>query len=211
MPSPGELVEAMAAVLGVPPATVTVHDRNLVMAGLRSKHGRGRGAARVTAADAANLLTAMLGSPQVKASSEAVARFRQTRPLRASPKGYRSVGITQLTALDTAHSFVDALEALFLAAADETCAFPPSVEIAAINPVAAGEIRLAGLPDQNVVAVRYAIPPPWPNGTTPSARQEAAWRAKYGRQGDLQECRRVTGQTIVSIATLLSRDGEPNQ
>jgi hypothetical protein len=47
--TPGELVRVLASVLGMPEATVVVHDRNLLNVGLRSKKGRGRGAPSITA------------------------------------------------------------------------------------------------------------------------------------------------------------------
>ena len=63
MATPGQLVQAMADVLGISRATVTVYDRALAENGLRSKSGRGMSAARVTSLDAANLLIALAASP----------------------------------------------------------------------------------------------------------------------------------------------------
>ena len=72
MASPGELVKTIADVLGVPEASVVVHDRNLVVAGLRTKGGRGRSAAKMTALDAANLLIGVAASSVVKETVETV-------------------------------------------------------------------------------------------------------------------------------------------
>ncbi|MEH2505597.1 hypothetical protein V1290_004408 [Bradyrhizobium sp. AZCC 1578] len=72
MATPKQLVHAVATALHVPEATVTVHDRNLSVAGLRSMGGRGRAAAQVTARDAANLLIATAASRNVKDSVESV-------------------------------------------------------------------------------------------------------------------------------------------
>lgn len=63
MASPGELVKCVAEVLHLPEQTVTLYDRQLAENGLRSRGGRGKSAAKVTATDAANLLIAILGSP----------------------------------------------------------------------------------------------------------------------------------------------------
>ena len=60
--TPGQLVHAVAIALDVPEETVTQHDRNLVIAGLRTKGGRGRAAPHVTPLDAARVLVATLGS-----------------------------------------------------------------------------------------------------------------------------------------------------
>jgi hypothetical protein len=77
--SPGQFVRKFSQLLSIPEATIVLHDRNLVVAGLRSKSGRGNSAARVTARDAAHLLVAVLGSSLVKDSVETVRRYKQTR------------------------------------------------------------------------------------------------------------------------------------
>ena len=86
MATPGQLVKTMAEALGIPAETVTNYDRVLSENGMRSKSGRGRGAAKVTASDAANLLIAILGSPVAGASVKARAKsWYSTRyPLRRS-------------------------------------------------------------------------------------------------------------------------------
>src|SRR5262245_51999266 len=81
MATPGELVAAVSKLLGVPQPTVAQHDRNLVVAGLRSKSGRGRSAPKVTPRDAAHLLAAVMGSVMVKDSAEVVERFRITKSM----------------------------------------------------------------------------------------------------------------------------------
>jgi len=74
MVTPGQLVKAMADALGISAATVTQYDRVLAENGLRSKGGRGLSAARVTTADAANLLIAIMGSPVSGAAIKDAAR-----------------------------------------------------------------------------------------------------------------------------------------
>jgi hypothetical protein len=59
----GQLVEIVASALDIPAATVAVYDRMLSEAGVRTKGGRGRSAAHMTARDAANLLIAIASSP----------------------------------------------------------------------------------------------------------------------------------------------------
>lgn len=186
MSTPGELVAIMATASGVSHATVVVHDRNLASAGLRSKHGRGRGAARITPRDAANLLAAILGSPQVRNSAATVVRLSKTQPLRM-PKGYRAL----LGRLPPEHSFVNALEAIFHQAAQENCELPPGIEIGALNPGTMADIRLSGLADGGVMQVRYALP-------VTNARLRAS-----RPPGDLEEYRRVTGKTIYAVAKVL--------
>jgi hypothetical protein len=75
MASPKQLVEVIAATFNVSKATVTVHDRNLSVAGLRTMAGRGRAAAQVTSRDAANLMVAVAASRNVRDSVYTVEQF----------------------------------------------------------------------------------------------------------------------------------------
>jgi hypothetical protein len=72
--TPGQLVKAVAIALDVSEETVTQHDRNLVVAGLRTKGGRGRSAPDVTPLDAARLFISTLWSVRAKDSVETVKR-----------------------------------------------------------------------------------------------------------------------------------------
>jgi hypothetical protein len=74
---PGQLVKAVSIALDVPEETVVQHDRNLVMAGLRTKGGRGRSAPEVTTLDAARLFIAILGSIRTKDSVDTVKQFER--------------------------------------------------------------------------------------------------------------------------------------
>lgn len=200
MSTPGELVAVMASALGVPQATVIVHDRNLVAAGLRSKHGRGRGAAHVNARDAAHLLIAILGSRQVRDSADTVARFSKTKVLRnkSTPSGYRGTELRPLKGLSTEHSFVDALEYLFAFAAGEVCGgekLPPLLEIGAISPGTMGDVRMAGFRHHSVVSIRYALKA----GSSPQSAKS---------EGDLQEYRRVSVRTFQSVGMILQGESK---
>jgi hypothetical protein len=131
MATPGELVKVIAASTGEDEATVTQHDRNLVVAGLRSKSGRGRSAAKVTARDAAVLLTAVLGSHRVKDSVETVSRYVDTQEHRVwlqkhypedlegrKANVWEDFCIPEMAALPLGHSFIDAVECLITLSAD---------------------------------------------------------------------------------------------
>ena len=76
--TPGQLVKAVAVALDVPEETVVQHDRNLVVAGLRTTGARGRNAPAVTALDAARLLAGVLASIRTKDSVATVRAFEQT-------------------------------------------------------------------------------------------------------------------------------------
>jgi hypothetical protein len=73
--TPGQLVKAVSIALDVPEETVVQHDRNLAVAGLRTKKGRGPSAAAVTHLDAARLFVATLASIRTRDSVDAVKRF----------------------------------------------------------------------------------------------------------------------------------------
>lgn len=186
MATPGDLVRVLAGALGVPEATLVVHDRNLLGAGLRSKKGRGRGAPSVTARDLAHLLTAILGSAQVKDSADTVRRYSNTHPHapRSSAGLYGKLGIAELAALPRRHSFIDALEALIVAASAGSLA-RKLIEVAALNPGTSGDIRLAGT--GRAASIHYA---------TKQTRQPRA-------ATDLEQYRRISETTILSAAELV--------
>lgn len=120
MATPGELVREMAAAFGVSEATVAVHDRNLAVAGLRTKLGRGTSAPKMTPRDAANLTIAIMGSAEVRDSVIAVKRYAATRARLANTTKYKGrepsvPQIPELIALHEGHSFTQALEAIYAA------------------------------------------------------------------------------------------------
>jgi len=231
MATPGEVVRVLAAALGVPEATVVVHDRNLLAAGLRSKKGRGRGAPSVTARDVAQLLTAILGSAQVKESVASVERYSDTRPYagRSTVGLFKRVGIEELAALPADHSFVDALEALVIAAASGSlsknlaaksaklgtskAAVAPLIEVAAMTPGTSGDIRIAGVRKGITAAVNYVHPSPWdrPGARSPSKRELEAWEGRVKRrraETDLEQYRRISQKTLLSAAEILDTSQE---
>lgn len=121
--TPNQLVEAVAVCTGLPQETVVQHDRNLLIAGLRTKGGRGPSAARVTYKDAARLLVATLGSMRVKDSADTV-RQHETTAMDASRCNFDRIEmlkkIPPLRNLDPCHSFIDMVAALIEASADKT-------------------------------------------------------------------------------------------
>lgn len=113
MTTPRELVLSVAMHAGVPESTVTQHDRNLSVAGMRTMGGRGRSAARVTYQDAANLLIAVAGSRNVKDSVATVndyAGLVAEKPLTFVDDGKEVV---------RGEIFADALAALLESVPDE--------------------------------------------------------------------------------------------
>jgi hypothetical protein len=77
--TPGQLVKAVSIALDVTEETVVQHDRNLVVAGLRTTGARGTNAPPVTYTDAARLFVATLASVRTKDSVAAVRSFEETK------------------------------------------------------------------------------------------------------------------------------------
>jgi hypothetical protein len=210
MATPLQLVETVSAATGVPLPTVVDMDRRLVKAKLRAKAGRGFNAARMTALDAARLLTAVLGSPQANEAADAVERYGLTVPdrTRSSEKLFAAAKLDDLSALPLRLSFVDALAALIASAATGSLAAmmagsakgsTPSIEVFAFTRAVKGRIRLAGLPCDFTVSIEYI----------PAAGVKGKPRGRRGDDqggGDLEQSRRITQETILAVAKLLAKD-----
>jgi hypothetical protein len=77
--TPGVFIEHFAQILGLPSKSIVVIDRALLEAGLRSRGGRGRSAAKVKVADAATLLLAVMATPALTQSDQAVLRWLRVK------------------------------------------------------------------------------------------------------------------------------------
>jgi hypothetical protein len=77
--SPGVFVEELAKILGLPAKSIVVIDRALSEAGMRTRGGRGRSAAKVTTADAATLLLAVMATPVLVRADEVTEDWRQVK------------------------------------------------------------------------------------------------------------------------------------
>ena len=221
--SPGELVRKFSELLGITAATIVQHDRNLVVAGLRSKSGRGNSAARMTARDAAHLLVAVLGSSHVKDSAETVRRFSETRLHKGMSSGYADSAIASLQNLPSNHSFVDAVEALAAAAADGSLeiamhddfveferqhqiGWVPIIEVTVRTPGEIGDISIRGLKANG--HGRYGLPSPFDQHQSlyPPREEVDTWERKandYHVETDLIQFRRITAKTILETGKIL--------
>ena len=222
MASPGELVWKVSELLGISEPTIGQHDRNLVVAGFRSKSGRGTSAARMTPRDAACLLVAVLGSEQVKNSAQAVQRYSETRLHKTTSDGYAHSAVEVLINLHPDHSFVDALEGLIATAADgslqhamyqdieefrgEKIGFPPIIEVTVQTPGQIADLSIRGTTMTGYG--RYCLPDPRDQHQTlhlPAAEVEA-WRAQpveHHVATDLTQYRQVTDKTILGLGEVL--------
>jgi hypothetical protein len=219
MASPGELVRAVAEVLGVPEATVSVHDRNLVMAGLRTKGGRGTSAAKMTPRDAAHLLVAVMGSAQVKDSVKAVQRYSETMPHdpTSGSHDYSKVLIPGLAELPENHSFVDALTAILAAAAEGKVISGlardfifNSMSISVLTPGTRSEIRISGPRRDTSAHVQYFhsyTRRRMPEDDTERKKwweeEDALRKERAESQEDLEQYRRISAKTILSLGNTL--------
>jgi hypothetical protein len=214
MPTPGQLVQTMAEVLGVPAATVAQYDRVLAENGLRSKGGRGLSAARVTAGDAANLLIAILGSPISGAAIKDAAhtcRVYGTLPnleRAALRPNLRSSGLASLAELPVKHSLRAALSALIQQA------------IGATGIPADGPFGESYTGADHLLAIRLDTPRPWAEifvdsgaGGDPAKWGRLVYTAYFRERlstktsprslADLHQTRQVTFRTIRLLAATL--------
>jgi hypothetical protein len=214
MATPGQLVEAMAASLGIPVATVIQYDRQLAESGLRSKGGRGTSAATVTARDAANLLIAIAASPLAGPTvKEAVRTCKTYGSLKALQRAswidkLPKFGLPSLASLSANHSLGEALSVL-------------------IDGVGKGEIFQ--IPDREgpitadfSFGITFEGPGPWaeiladgsmgegkPSQTArlayTSASAAKGFRKMRPRRGpDLHQSRTITFATIRALGSLIS-------
>jgi hypothetical protein len=110
------LITVIAEATRKPRPTVFAIDRELATAGLRKIGGRGTSAAKMTPRDAAQLLTAVMGSEQIRDAASVVKFYTDTRLHEGSKDApYASVLIPELRDLPPNHSFIDALAALLTA------------------------------------------------------------------------------------------------
>jgi hypothetical protein len=213
MAGPAQLVQIVSDATGVPLPTIVDIDRRLVKAKLRTIGGRGLSAARMTPLDAARLLTAVLGSSQANAAADAVERYALTRPDKASSSegGFAASELAELNALPARHSFVDALAALINSAAGgslatlmaESDGWVPGIEVYGFTRAVRGRIRIAGMPNGRTASVEYE------SATVSKGRPPA--KARRGASpdqgaGDLEQSRRITERTILSIAELFAAE-----
>jgi hypothetical protein len=200
MATPAQLVEAVSEATGVPLATVTDIDRRLVIADMRTKAGRGRSAARVTALDAARILTAVLASAQAKHAAKDVTRYAETRvdKARSGDGSFGAAGLNDLAGLSGRHGFVDGLAALITSAMNGDLARlvatkgAPAIEVFAFVRATRGRIRLTD--GGATTSVEYI-----PSKTEPTSRKRDASESA----SDLEQSRRITQTTILHVAKLL--------
>lgn len=213
MVNPAQLVQALSLATGMPLASVVDMDRRLVTAGLRSKTGRGRNAARMTPQDAAHLLTAILASPQANQAAEAVLRYTGTQVdrSRSSDRLFAAGEIADLGKLKASHSFVEGLTGLILSAATGSLVGViergrpsrlPRLEVLALTRATHGRIRISGLPTGLTASLEYGPPA--------RAGSRAVIQPERSQTGDLEQSRRVTERTIFAVAALFSEQEDPS-
>jgi hypothetical protein len=152
MATPGMLVKVIAEELGESVPTVTQHDRNLAIAGLRTMAGQGKAAARVTPIDSARLFASVLGSRHVKDGVDTVRRYSATLPnIDGDEKPFHNTKIPGLADLPDNHSFIDALAAIIAAAAKgqlapylEPAYISEWLKVAMWTPNTNGSIKIVG-------------------------------------------------------------------
>jgi hypothetical protein len=186
------------------------YDRQLAESGLRSKGGRGRSAAAITARDAANLLIAIAASPLVGPTvKEAVRTCEAYGSLKALQRAswidrFPKLGLPTLASLPPSHSLGEALSAL-------------------IDAVGKGEIfqipdREGPLTADFSFAIRFDGPEPWAeifaDGSLGEGKASQTARLVYAsaalrkkrpkRSPDLHQTRSISFATIRALGSLIS-------
>jgi hypothetical protein len=205
MATPGQLVQTMAEALGIPAETVTNYDRVLSENGMRSKSGRGRGSAKVTAADAANLLIAIMGSPIAGASVKEAANTCRTYgslPVVGFALGtvnFAKVGLKMLDDMPKKHTLRDGITALIDSA------------------TRGGHLKRGARRYQydRLCSVRLAGPRPWAGIYVEGDGKEFARRTYFNYpiirgsdKEDLRQDRYITYRTIRILGSLLSEPAD---
>jgi hypothetical protein len=110
-----------------------------------------------------------------------------------------SAQLDDLSTLPAGHSFVDALASLIRSVSTGPLAKlfsragedgAPQIEVFAFTRATRGRIRIAGLPNRLTASVEYAP-------------MRGVHAPRSGAPGDLEQSRRITERTILSVAQLL--------
>jgi hypothetical protein len=198
MATPGQLVQVMAAVLGIPKAAVVQYDRVLAENGLRSKSGRGTSAARVTSGDAANLLMAIAASTlfglSAKYATDMCKNFASL--ISVGPTGVQKelskLGLTTLGSLPDGHSFGKAVSALIESAGKGELSKDHLVWVQLIGPEPSAQISVA----------------PWLFGNYADPRKyKCSVASRRLRGGDLLHTSSISLVTIRALGALVYGGG----
>lgn len=214
MTSPGTMVKFVADVLGVPEVTVLQHDRNLAAAGLRTKGGRGRSAAKMTPQDIANLLIGVAASSMVKETVEIVGDY-SALPVH-STFGQKPIygkwdllltPIPVLKALPPKHTLGQALTGLIQAASDGSLkeaikSIPRGkqgrfIEVTFHGPIPGAFIKIGA--ENTKESMYYSNTPEIGRDTS---KQWEEIHAKYSN-GDLTQMREFSIRTIFAVGEML--------
>jgi hypothetical protein len=206
MASSTQLSECVAKALGLPEPTIALHMRNIREAGLITQGGRGRSSAKMTAADAAHLLIASVGSLNPKDSVEVVRKYAGIGRIRH--KKWEVGLVPRLDQLPRDHTFAEALTALIESAmADE-------IPIRNKDEAQTEAILITFFWPWAGAKIQFYRRPPWP-----MEPDEPYWLV-YGAgffsapnippitpspisNADFQQERKLTHRTIFALATLL--------
>jgi hypothetical protein len=232
--TPGQLVKAVSIALDVSEETVVQHDRNLVVAGLRTKGGRGRAAPSVNHRDAARLVAAILGSVKVKDSASVVQRLEkiefipprsdaeqlamlQARGAPMPEKFKAQMSSTEkfsdqaIMALPSNHNFVDAIAALIGDASapvsnldEHLRRFAPLI-ISCDSPWWSASIGHMAAPSSAHYRVRnFGKGKP---SSAPLQEERPPVHERYAKQSGITQKRTILGTAIILLGHAFRKDG----
>lgn len=223
MASSGELIKVVAATLGLPEASVLVAFRNLRIAGLVSKSGRGNSAAKMTPKDAALLLLSVVGTTVIKDSLIPISRHAKMRPW-GGIWNLHFFPVPELQSLDADHTFLDAVEALVIAAQSGSLANcygiefaeflnlatysnpPTTIQISMQEPFVWSSIRIAMIDGDGAPIAEEMETQEY--GRATYMREGVSYRSvplNLGVGADLRHVHTITQKTLAAIARLLAK------
>jgi len=226
MASPGELIDVVSDVLGVPKAMVVNYDRALAAEGLRTKSGRGTSAAAMTSSDAANILTAVAASSLAKDAANCVktygalpARYGEVSIAKDGQDPIRDfnapaiwnlsgVNLPSLQDLDDQHTFHDAL-AGFISASIDGSLHKAIAKISFFRkdvPVGPWDInvRVWGTFPQAMIRIHgINFDECHSYSVMPVGQDLDRWEFPHADHGDLKQYREFSAKTILAIGDLL--------
>jgi hypothetical protein len=197
--TPRELVAAVAKQTGVHVGSVTLHDRNLLVAGLRTEGQRGRGSSRVTFLDAAHLLIAVAASRSVKDSAAIVGAYAGLEAgAYLFPAGDEGEGRGKTLA----DAIAGLLEAVPAGRSQNSGASPSPISVSLYGPAPRASIewmRRGEVDRLDYVMIDSAEPRIWRKEYLPDARGPR----KYPDLADLQFISRFSQITLREVGKLL--------
>jgi len=212
-----KLVETVAQVEGMDPATVALFARTVREAGLIRTGGRGLSAAKMTVADAANLLIAVNASLSVREAARTVGRYRILKAYYYQPHSASQYGWIRLQDVSFGYALEELLKICAAEAWPDTLLTVPLTEtvleamsnsdfevtVSFNKPVPLVELRI--FPSKLVLAesadMSFSFHKPFRDSNDDALQGGKLYRRVYPH--DRQETTEIGLRTIYAVSKLL--------